>query len=304
MYKLLLCWRYLRTRYIALASIISVMLGVATMIVVNSVMEGFTSEMQNRIHGILSDLVFDQREPRRHARRRVARGADPPGGRRRDRGHVAHGGGAGDAQLSAAAANRITQQVQLIGIDEKTQSSVSDFGKYLQHPENRKAMSFELREGGYDVRDHQAGADAPERKQMADGRLAASPSRWPRSKAFQQRVSASRKNAEAPAGADAFGRPVRQPSEPRRTVFDPAKQQHTGAVLGIAMASFRTPDGEDRFLRHARRRREAHLPHGRPAAEDRQRQLHDRRFLRKQDERVRRHVRLRAASASCKSCAA
>jgi len=41
MYKLLLCWRYLRTRYIALASIISVMLGVATMIVVNSVMAGF-----------------------------------------------------------------------------------------------------------------------------------------------------------------------------------------------------------------------------------------------------------------------
>ena len=50
MYKLLLCWRYLRTRYIALASIVSVMLGVATMIVVNAVMEGFTHEMQDRIH--------------------------------------------------------------------------------------------------------------------------------------------------------------------------------------------------------------------------------------------------------------
>ena len=61
MYKLLLCWRYLRTRYIALASIISVMLGVATMIVVNAVMEGFTHEMQDRIHGILSDLVFESR---------------------------------------------------------------------------------------------------------------------------------------------------------------------------------------------------------------------------------------------------
>lgn len=61
MYKLLLCWRYLRTRYIALASIISVTLGVAVMIVVNSVMEGFTSEMQNRIHGILSDVIFEAR---------------------------------------------------------------------------------------------------------------------------------------------------------------------------------------------------------------------------------------------------
>ena len=41
MYKLLLALRYLRTRWIALASIISVTLGVATMIVVNSVMAGF-----------------------------------------------------------------------------------------------------------------------------------------------------------------------------------------------------------------------------------------------------------------------
>ncbi len=59
MYKLLLCWRYLRTRWIALASIVSVTLGVATLIVVNSVMDGFTTEMQQRIHGILSDLVVE-----------------------------------------------------------------------------------------------------------------------------------------------------------------------------------------------------------------------------------------------------
>ena len=59
MYKLLLCQRYLRTRFIALASIISVMLGVATMIVVNSVMSGFSTEMKDRIHGILADLVME-----------------------------------------------------------------------------------------------------------------------------------------------------------------------------------------------------------------------------------------------------
>ena len=62
MYKLLLCWRYLRTRYIALASIISVMLGVATMIVVNAVMAGFSHEMEGRMHDILSDVVIDSRE--------------------------------------------------------------------------------------------------------------------------------------------------------------------------------------------------------------------------------------------------
>src|SRR6187431_227146 len=59
MYKLLLCQRYLRTRYIALASIISVTLGVATLIVVNSVMAGFSEEMHKRLHSILSDIVFE-----------------------------------------------------------------------------------------------------------------------------------------------------------------------------------------------------------------------------------------------------
>lgn len=59
MYKLLLCTRYLRTRFIALASIVSVMLGVATMIVVNSVMSGFSTEMRTRIHAILADVSVE-----------------------------------------------------------------------------------------------------------------------------------------------------------------------------------------------------------------------------------------------------
>jgi len=59
MYRLLLCTRYLRTRFIALASIISVMLGVATMIVVNSVMSGFSYEMRTRINGILADVDIE-----------------------------------------------------------------------------------------------------------------------------------------------------------------------------------------------------------------------------------------------------
>src|SRR3954447_22879970 len=59
MYKLLLSWRYLRTRYIALASIISVTLGVGTLIVVNSVIAGFTREMHVRLHGILSDIIVE-----------------------------------------------------------------------------------------------------------------------------------------------------------------------------------------------------------------------------------------------------
>jgi lipoprotein-releasing system permease protein len=62
MYKYLLCWRYLRTRYIALASVVSVMLGVATMIVVNSVMAGFSAKMRDRLHGVLADVIVESRD--------------------------------------------------------------------------------------------------------------------------------------------------------------------------------------------------------------------------------------------------
>src|SRR3954469_19328595 len=59
MYKYLLCWRYLRHRYIALASVVSVMLGVATMIVVNSVMAGFADKMRDRLRGVLADVIVE-----------------------------------------------------------------------------------------------------------------------------------------------------------------------------------------------------------------------------------------------------
>src|SRR5467141_3383684 len=58
MYKVLLCWRYLRTRRLALACIISVMLGVATLIVVNSVMSGFSTKLKERLHGLLSAVIL------------------------------------------------------------------------------------------------------------------------------------------------------------------------------------------------------------------------------------------------------
>ena len=59
MYKFLLCSKYLRTRYLAFVCIVSVMLGVATLIVVNSVMSGFSHKLQNRLHGILSDVMIE-----------------------------------------------------------------------------------------------------------------------------------------------------------------------------------------------------------------------------------------------------
>ena len=60
MYKLVLCWRYLLTRYLALVCIVSVMLGVATLIVVNSVMSGFSTKLKDRLHGLLSDVDIER----------------------------------------------------------------------------------------------------------------------------------------------------------------------------------------------------------------------------------------------------
>ena len=59
MYKLLLCLRYLRTRYLAFVCIVSVMLGVATLIVVNAVMSGFSTKLKDRLRGVISDVMIE-----------------------------------------------------------------------------------------------------------------------------------------------------------------------------------------------------------------------------------------------------
>jgi lipoprotein-releasing system permease protein len=284
MYKLLLCWRYLRTRYIALASVISVTLGVATMIVVNSVMSGFAYEMKNRIHGILSDVIFEAHsatgfdDPEYHveAIRRIAgdyiAGMTPTV-------HV-------PAMLTFEYnGTHHTRPVTLIGIDAQTQSEASDFGKYLLHPANRERMSFELRDGGFDAADRQAGAPAEGRRVLSEAGW--SYRRWwvERKKAFDadhpQRVeppesvgelppSASedgdgaialtRAEEDAPdsseplsaaqtaGGEQAAAGSVADPFKPQGDVFDPATKQHTGLVLGIAISNFRDQDGKERFL--------------------------------------------------------
>ncbi|MHB1034780.1 MAG: ABC transporter permease [Pirellulales bacterium] len=273
MYKLLLCWRYLRTRYIALASIISVTLGVATMIVVNSVMAGFAYEMQTRIHGILSDMVFESHsldgflDPEWHMEQiqRIAgdriEGMTPTV--------------TVPAILSfQVRGNLITRPVQLIGIDAKTQSRASDFGKYLKHPANRQTMSFHLRENGFDARDPLASSDQPERRELAESGWQWRRRRVERERAVQLEMPKTQPSAAAPAVKDPFAPPLPpafgaaqaapqgaraaapadSPQNPfpapaaEERVFDPAHEQHTGLVLGIALASVRTHDGQERFL--------------------------------------------------------
>lgn len=249
MLQLLLCWRYLRTRYIALASITSVMLGVATMIVVNAVMAGFAHEMQDRIHGILSDLVLDVRslEGAPDAEAHMARIERVAGRYIEGMSPTAHV----PAMLGFYVGEQyVTRQVNVIGIDPSTYSSVSDFGKYLQHPQNRAELDFALKDGGYDAIDHQAddpskvkprtempAAGWPHRKKMA--RLVREPA-LPADPALQ-----SNPFAQADAAAAVNGQPA--PVDLGET-FNPATDQHPGVVVGIALCSYRNSDSTDSFL--------------------------------------------------------
>lgn len=274
MYKLLLSWRYLRTRWIALASIISVTLGVATMIIVNSVMEGFTREMHNRLHGILSDLVLDSHGlsgiPDAIWHEAVIREI------------------LGDDLVGITSAVRvpamvnfqvrgqwITQQIMLIGIDDKTYANVSDFSRYLLHPENRKKVDFTLREDGYDTPLPESGwyhrrlrasyerayleqkrqVEAQRQAQVAANAGLVSAPTAENGKA--ENKDTAQDNAppaptnenvakEASTPSDPFARPSQTTdpfgganSLPPENVFDEMKEQHTGIVLGIAITSVR-----------------------------------------------------------------
>lgn len=170
MYKLLLTWRYLLTRYIALVSVISVTLGVATMIIVNAVMLGFSREMETRIHGVLSDVTISSRSS--------LRGFDDVDSRVKDALKVAGEmieaitptvTTPGLLSFEVLGGEVITRQVQIIGISELTHEKVTSISQFLQHPENRKHLSFLLREDHYDTFNPGIGDKAIRRPALEDG---------------------------------------------------------------------------------------------------------------------------------------
>jgi lipoprotein-releasing system permease protein len=145
-YKYLLCWRYLRTRYIALASIVSVLLGVATMIVVNSVMAGFAAKMRDRLHGVLADVIVES--------------YDLDGFLDSDEVMARIRAVAGD-QVEAMApttetfglmkfkvgGQSITRQVQIIGIRPEERARTGDFAEFLTDDSgDRIPPSFDIPE--------------------------------------------------------------------------------------------------------------------------------------------------------------
>jgi lipoprotein-releasing system permease protein len=152
LYKYLLCWRYLRTRYIALASIVSVLLGVATMIVVNSVMAGFSAKMRDRLHGILADVVVESYDLDGffNSDEVMARIQSVAGDQIEAMAPAAETFGLMTFQVGGQS---ITRQVQIIGIRPEQRARTGDFAEYLTDgqrnsdgTERRIPPSFEIPE--------------------------------------------------------------------------------------------------------------------------------------------------------------
>jgi lipoprotein-releasing system permease protein len=145
MYKLLLCWRYLLTRYLALVCIVSVMLGVATLIVVNSVMGGFSTKLKERLHGLLSDVLVESY---------VHDGFPDPEHRMEQirRSNVGDKIAAMTPTIEVLGLIQFAQNgqwisprpVHLIGIDPEGRKLVGGFAEHLTRPDNKVHPSFAL----------------------------------------------------------------------------------------------------------------------------------------------------------------
>lgn len=154
MYKLLLCWRYLLTRYLAFVCIISVMLGVATLIVVNSVMGGFSTKLRERLHGLLSDIVIEStslegfHETPEQITKRI-RGDKELSKRIK----AISPGMEVFAMLQYEYRKRpidpptvITRTVRVVGVDAKTRCKVGGFKEHLVRQKEKDVPSFAITE--------------------------------------------------------------------------------------------------------------------------------------------------------------
>lgn len=286
MYKLLLSWRYLRTRFIALASIVSVTLGVATLIVVNSVMSGFVDQMQDRLHGILSDVevgapglqpVTDPQYKLEEIREIVGEDLEA----------VTYVVRTPALMNFEYYGRQFTQQVVLIGIDGDTYGDVADFLPFLQNENKKDTITFTLEEDGYDpaigpcgwpyrrdkaeqerqiqemVTRHreqyqlnnrvaQVGFDEPV---DADSSVAQSGGAFeapdsgpnfvplPSGPIDVEEVTANERRTHLPGGPTPFDPHARhRPKVNLEELFDPARDQNIGVILGKAIAVRKTID--------------------------------------------------------------
>lgn len=222
MYKLLLCWRYLRTRYLAMVCIVSVMLGVATLIVVNSVMGGFSSKLKQRLHGLLSDIVIESSD--------LNGFADPQGKMEIIRQDPL----IGDRVEAMAATMEIfamlqfevnghpyTRAVRLIGIDPESRAKLGGFQEFLINPRHRQepARAFDL--------------DEEAQRRFRHNQLFEFASRPPPPEVVDEEVPPLPPGLTIPQAG-----PSKPPPEP------PPRAMHIthGVILGYSIAHYRAPN--------------------------------------------------------------
>lgn len=236
MYILLLWTRYLRTRRLAMICVVSVMLGVATLIVVNSVMSGFSTKLQQRLHDMQSDIVIESTDPMygfpMTADAMMDRIRRSPAGQ-----HVRAMSPSVDLFALVQFRYRgrqFTQRVRLVGIDPKLQKEIGGFSEYLLDKERQANPTFDPS----DQARRRWEADHPPLKddplfQVPPPRPAATP-------------------PDDIVKLPALG--VDQPKQPGARLEDlppidpppPVPRKLRGIIVGNALASFPRPEGDPR----------------------------------------------------------
>ncbi|MFL5341551.1 MAG: FtsX-like permease family protein [Gemmataceae bacterium] len=146
MYILLLWGRYLKTRRLALLCVFSVMLGVATLIVVNSVMAGFSTKLKERMHALLSDIEVRATDPIAGfpipADEMVRRIRESPVGK--DIAAMSPTVETFALMQVEINGHSFPKQVMLEGVDPKLQQAVGGFPDHIVSPQRRANPSFDV----------------------------------------------------------------------------------------------------------------------------------------------------------------
>lgn len=232
MYKWLLAWRYLRTRYLALASIISVMLGVATLIVVNSVMAGFASKLQDRLRGLTSDIIIEHRSDSGFfgVAEKVQKVYEILGDRVEAVSPAIETFGILQFSYSHGR-EMISRPVFVVGVEPFSRSRVGQFSQYLYSAENRRQP-----ERCFEVRGETAERF---RRSMERWRLLQEWQNFRHSKLPQPQLTTD--FLEQPSKSD-VGVEGKAPPAPAPPELPPELSQPSGIVLGYSIATYRRPN--------------------------------------------------------------
>jgi lipoprotein-releasing system permease protein len=200
------------------------MLGVATLIVVNSVMSGFSAKLRDRLHGLLSDIVIEAHDP-------VIGFSDPDGKMQlimHDpflREHIA--AMAPTVEIFAMLrfnleGGPLMKTVKLLGVDADSRTALGGFAEHLVNPANRRHPSFDVTGEA---------RERLERRQKTASRML---------RHFHQTSALKPRGLEDAADPPMlFGQPtpppaIPDPDPPEETVTPPV-----GIILGYAIAHFR-----------------------------------------------------------------